>query len=293
MLTKLCSFRARLEHVFALSYFLAKNQLNFEVESSTSIKLIPQNVLCVHSWKLRSCWPRQRGHRSDAIMPWMHRQRMARWKNNKITDKSSLWSSVVQMLVPFSWTALTFTATTLVCERSLTNTPLLDIVASLTVPPHPGLQCRSRRRSNNEDVLNGAGESQDLLCTDKSSSTTTRKWRNSSCKQRRTTCATRSSAVLLAKFSSTSQISCRARRRTAPSQAPSPLLISQIRLEISSRLRSRDWGMSLMLRLDSLTSRSSVVPLLKPSPLWQSSKWRTSSLKPQRSHACLIPSRHA
>ena len=67
-----------------------------------------------------------------------------------------------------------FTATTLVCERSLTNTPLLDIVASLTVPPHPGLQCRSRRRSNNEDVLNGAGESQDLLCTDKSSSTTER-----------------------------------------------------------------------------------------------------------------------
>ena len=54
-----------------------------------------------------------------------------------------------------------FTATTLVCERSLTNTPLLDIVASLTVPPHPGLQCRSRRRSNNEDVLNGARESQD------------------------------------------------------------------------------------------------------------------------------------
>ena len=77
MLKKLCSFRARLEHVFALPYFLAKNQLNFEVESSTSIKLIPQNVLCVHSWK-----------------PRMHRQRMARWKN-KITDESSLWNSAV------------------------------------------------------------------------------------------------------------------------------------------------------------------------------------------------------
>ena len=50
-----------------------------------------------------------------------------------------------------------------------------DIVASLTVPPHPGLQCRSRRRSRNEDVLNGAGESQDLLSTDKSSSTTARR----------------------------------------------------------------------------------------------------------------------
>ena len=166
-----------------------------------------------------------------------------------------------------------------------------DIVASLTVPPHPGLQCRSRRRSRNEDVLNSAGESQDL-CTDKSSSTTARRWRNSSCKQRRTTCATRLRAVLLAKISSTSQISCQAKRRTAPSQAPSPLLISQIRLEISSRLRSRGWVMSLMLRLDSLTSRSSVVPLLKPSPLWQSSKWKTSSLKPQRSHACLTPSQH-
>ena len=66
------------------------------------------------------------------------------------------------------------------------------------------------------------------------------KVKNSSCKQRRTTCATRLRAVLLAKISSTSQISCRARRRTAPSQAPSPLSISQIRLEISSRLRSRD-----------------------------------------------------
>ena len=89
------------------------------------------------------------------------------------------------MLVPFNLTILTFTATTLVCDRSLTNTPLLDIIASLTVPPHPGLQCRSRRRSNNKDVLNGAGESQDLLCTDKSSSTTARRWRNSSCKQGR------------------------------------------------------------------------------------------------------------
>ena len=39
-----------------------------------------------------------------------------------------------QMLVPFTLTVLTsFTATTLVCERSLTNTPLLDIVAYL---PH-------------------------------------------------------------------------------------------------------------------------------------------------------------
>ena len=34
---------------------------------------------------------------------------------------------------------------------------------------------RGRRRSNNEDVLNGTGESQDLLCTDKSSSTTARR----------------------------------------------------------------------------------------------------------------------
>ena len=119
-----------------------------------------------------------------------------------------------------------------------------------------------------------------------------REGEETSCRQRRTTCATRSRAVFLAKISSTSQISCRARRRTAPSQAPSPLSISQIRLEISSRLRSRDWGMSLMLHLDSLTSRSSVVPRLKPSPLWQSSKWRTSSLKPQRSHAHLILSQH-
>ena len=36
------------------------------------------------------------------------------------------------MLVPFNLTALTtFTATTLVCERSLTNTHLLDIIAYL------------------------------------------------------------------------------------------------------------------------------------------------------------------
>ena len=35
-------------------------------------------------------------------------------------------------------------------------------------PSHPGLQCTSRRRSNNEDVLNGAGEN-------KSSSTTARR----------------------------------------------------------------------------------------------------------------------
>ena len=37
----------------------------------------------------------------------------------------------------------------------------------------------------------------------------------------------RSRAVVLARISSTSQTSCRARRRTAPYQAPSPLIIYQ------------------------------------------------------------------
>ena len=38
-----------------------------------------------------------------------------------------------------------------------------------------------------------------------------------------------------------------------------------------------------------LTSRSFAVSLLKTSPLWQSSKWRRSSLNPQRSRASCLP----
>ena len=87
-------------------------------------------------------------------------------------------------------------------------------------------------------------------------------------------------------FHITDQLSGKKMDITLPSSIPTVDLPDT--LEISSRLRSRDSGMSLMLHLDNLTSRSSVVPLLKPSPLWQSSKWKISSLKPRRSHAFMI-----
>ena len=135
------------------------------------------------------------------------------------------------MLVPFNLTALTsFIATTLVYERCLTDTPLLDIITSLIIPPHAGSHFRWRRWSSNKDVLNSAEESRDLPCTDTFSPITAGRWRSSSCRQRRTVCPKRS-RVLLEWISSTSQTSCQARRRTAPWRIWRFLLIKDPEIE--------------------------------------------------------------